>query len=212
MSAKFVKGKTYAWLAAADHARPAAPNLDPATRGWVSLGEGFFLDEGVTVTVNQEVVKERSLNHLFASAAFRNSADLMVEFALQDLTAESIAVALGQMQTESVPQTDPTNDNVGFKEVKVGAMGIAVAELALLVRCDNSPYFYGSGAGYGDGADAYVSEWYSPRVFESGNFSTQLSARSDPARVPFTFEGLLSETLPADDQMGSWRFTSANTA
>ena len=59
--------------------------------------------------------------------------------------------------------------------------------------------------------DAYVSEWYSPRVFESGNFSTQLSARSDPARVPFTFEGLLSETLPADDQMGSWRFTSANT-
>ena len=208
MSNRFIKGKVHVWLGAVDATRPAAPNIAPAEADWTPLGVDLFDDAGLNWQLSQEITSFGPHNSVFKSAAFRDSAGVMFSFTMQDFTAEVLAKAMNSI-TPGIGAADATN--VGFKELKPGSIGVEVAEMAVLVRVDSSPY---SGDSVGAKAiDLYVTEWYSPRAYESSNFDTALSAKGDVAKTPFEFMGLLSQGMAvADaDKMGSWRITDADT-
>ena len=205
-------GSVYAWLAVENTARPDAPNLAPAA-AWELMGTGTnvvphkdnatvrLTDEGVSWEVNQTVTPERDHNDIFPSDAFRTEADQMIGFSLKDFRAEVLRHALDSPTLLPVSAPDP--DDVGYQELGVSGMGVAVAKLALLVRVDNSPY---QAAGGG-----YVSEFWGPSVYEMSNFTTALGSRA-VSMVPFQFMSVLSGLAAhSANRMGSWRFTNAPT-
>lgn len=207
MSNRFIKGKVHVWLGAVDATRPAAPNIAPAEADWTPLGVDLFDDAGLNWQLSQEITSFGPHNSVFKSAVFRDSAGVMFSFTMQDFTAEVLAKAMNNI-TVGDSAADATN--VGYSELKPGSIGVEVAEMAVLVRVDSSPYFTGEGAT----PDLYVTEWYSPRAYESSNFDTALSAKGDVAKTPFEFMGLLSQGtgVAEADKMGSWRITDADTA
>ena len=123
-----------------------AVNEDPAV-DWGLLGDGGDKsqgEDGLVISHSQTIDKHRTASGTGPRKMTRSSESLMVSFDLVDMTLEVYAKALSDA---TITDTAAASGVAGVKSIGLN-QGYDVAEFALLVRGDISPYINGSSMQY----------------------------------------------------------------
>ncbi|RMD61373.1 hypothetical protein D6833_08350 [Candidatus Parcubacteria bacterium] len=148
----------------------AKPGLDSTPAGnWTLLGE---TDDGVTITVGQEIEELRTDQRTGPVKAVRTEESVVIETNLAQATLENLAQALGGM---TVTDNPPGTGQIGTREMGL-YRGVAVREFALLFR-GNSPY--------GD----YPAQYYLPRGYFGGEVEMEYT-KDGKVLIPCQFVAL----------------------
>ena len=112
---------------------------DPPPAVWGLLGDGGDKSEGedgLVITHNQTIDKHMTGGRTGAVKATRSAEDLMLSFDLVDMTLEVYAKALNNAAITDIAAGQGV---AGVKSIGLH-QGLEVAEFALLIRGDVSPY------------------------------------------------------------------------
>ena len=161
----------------------AYPDVDvaPAAAVWGFLGDGGDKsqgEDGLVITHNQTIDKHRTGGRTGAVKATRSAEDLMLSFDLIDMTLEVYAKALNNAAITDIAAA------VGVAGVKsIGLhQGRSVAEFAVLVRGDDSPY-----------AGGRSMQYELPRVVQVSSPAPGFN-KAGMAMLKFEFEALETDT------------------
>lgn len=157
------------------------PDADPGMQ-WSLIGTSGDLnltDAGITVGHPQTINKFRPLGSGAPAKAWRSEEDLIIRAVLADLTLEQYIEILNR---NTVTETDGFA-SAGFHR------GISVAECALLVRFDVSPY-------RSDG----TSQFEVPRAVQLGQPEVMFKRGTEPAALALEWHALIDTTATSADQ------------
>lgn len=159
----------------------AFPDIDADPAGnWAKVGtsgDRSITEDGVTVNHAQSVEYFRALGSVGPIKAFRTAEDLMVSFAIADLSLEQYAHALNQ---NSVTET--------ANERKIGlSRGLTVNQIALLIR-GPSPY-----------DDSLALQYEVPIAVQSGEPEV-VSQKGEAAALALQFTALEDPNAASEDE------------
>jgi len=168
------------WIAPALTARPvmtAHPLPDPIAP-WAKVGTSLSLnytEDGVTIQMQQDVVKWRSLGDTGSRKAFRTLEDAMARVNVADMTLEAWANILNANAITTVAAGAGT---AGYKKIGL-SKGPGVASFAVLIRFP-SPY-----------VTAMWSQLWMPIAINSA--STEFPFKKDtPAALAIEFSAMVN--------------------
>lgn len=186
-SREIVQSPLEVWVAPVNESRPDLSD-DPAGN-WVRLGtqgDRNISGEGVRMAFPQEINMFTGLGETVPLKAARTSEGPRISFNLHDVSLEALRYALNSATQTDVAEGAAT---AGLQRASV-YRGTSVAELALLLRGDWSPY-----------GDAFKSQWWFGRVIEMGQ--PELSfAKGVWSAVNFEFAVLWNSEASAGEEVG----------
>jgi len=169
------------------------PDTDPGMN-WLLIGTTGDLnltDAGITIAQPQTINKFRPLGSGAPVKAWRSEEDLMVRAVLADLTLEQYTELLNRNTVETLD---------GFATVGLHR-GITVAECALLVHFDVSPY-------RADG----TSQYEIPRAVQQGQPEVVFNRGQGPALLALEWCALVDPNATSDEErLGRFRAKLADT-
>ena len=186
---EIVVGPLEIWLAAAVEAED---DVDIAPVGnWNKVGttgDENYTEDGVTVTHSQTVQEHRAVGTTGALKATRTEESLTIAFALMDMNLAQVTRLLNNT-TKSTGATAGASafDYIGLRR------GADITVLSMIARGDGlSP------------TGAYNIQLYTPRVYQSGDFSPVFS-KSAVATYAAVFSALEHQSAAtAEQRFGRW--------
>ncbi len=173
-----------AWIAPVGESFPGVG--DAPVGNWSKIGTSGdlnYTEDGVTVAHAQTVENFKPLGSTGPRKAFRTEEELRISFTVADLTLEQYKHALNQNTVTTVaPGANP-----GFKKVGL-SRGLAVAQRALLVRGQSSPY-----------GDDWDMQYEVPIVVEVGEPEV-VFVKGDPAGLALEFLALEDPDAASTDE------------
>lgn len=153
-----------------DVATPTA-SISAAWTLFGTSGDKDILEEGVKITAEQDVSKFRGLGSVGTRKMFRNGQEVMIEFALADISAEYVSKAFN----ENTINLDSHRRHIELLTTAT------VEQTALLIRSDKSPY------------GEFNHQWWFPRCSDDSNREF-VYVKGEPVAVRFRFTALEDTT------------------
>lgn len=174
------------WVAAVGTAFPLI-DADPDTSDWTKVGTSGdlnYTEDGVTITHSQSVELWRALGSTGPRKAFRGEEELRIALTLADLTLEQYANAMNYNTVTTTPQAMGA---AGYKSLGL-SRGLAVAQRALLIRGNGSPY-----------GDSYYTQYEVPVAVEAGEPEV-VFVKAEPAGLALEFVAIEDPDAASTDE------------
>ena len=172
------------WIAPVGESFPGVS--DPPVGNWAKIGTSGdlnYTEDGVTVSHPETVEIFRALGSGGPRKAFRTEEELRIAFTVADLSLEQYKHALNQNTVTAVaPGANP-----GYKKIGL-SRGLAVAQRALLVRGQSSPY-----------GDDWDMQYEVPIVVELGE-PELVFVKGEPAGLALEFLALEDPSAASTDE------------
>ena len=172
---QLMNGPFEVWIADPVELSPDVATPSASIAGnWELLGvsgDKDITEDGITITVEQDVTKFRGLGSIATRKMFRNSQDVVVSFTLADASIENYARALD----------DATIDMDSHRRRIQLLMSSDVAQFSLLIRGDGkSPY--------GD----FNTQWWLPRASHDAPLETKY-VKGEPVGLAYRWTALVDD-------------------
>ncbi len=184
---QIIGGPMTIWLAPVGEAFPDL-DTDPPIANWVALGASGdacdYTEDGVILTLDQEIGMIKGLGKTGSLKARRSSEDLKIGVTVMDGTVENASIVLNG---NTITTVAPGASNVGTKKVGL-TRGLDVTQYALLARGE-SPYL----------ADGFA-QLEIPVCVVSSSPAPAFQKGEDVAGFEMEFTALVDPNAASDDE------------